>query len=111
MWSLVILCTHAGYLSAETTDRAIDDLTAIVEEDQNIFCAGSALDALSRLGHKHPNTSEDDARRARERTHDLLHSLPLRSWEPMLRSGIDAALVHDIENRDKDEPSPFTRRS
>ncbi len=111
LWSLVILSTHAGQLNNATMARAIDDLSEIVDEDNNVFCVGSALDALSRLGHKHPDTSDEYAQRARELAHDHLRSLPLRSWEPMLRSGVDATLVANIENQDENEPSPFTRRS
>ncbi|MEM7364113.1 MAG: HEAT repeat domain-containing protein [Pseudomonadota bacterium] len=111
LWSLVILCTHATHLTATTMKRAIKELSAIVEEDRNVFCAGSALDAISRLGHKHSDASDPLAQNAREQTHDLLCTLPLRSWEPMLRSGVDPSMVNTIENKDESEPSPFVRRS
>ena len=91
--------------------RAINELSKIASEDRNIFCAGSALDALSRLGHKHTNPSNPHAQNACAQTHDLLRSLPLRSWESMLRSGIDSSLVRAIEKSVEAEPSPFSQRS
>ena len=111
LWSLVILSTHASNLTGATTKRAINELSEIASEDRNIFCAGSALDALSRLGHKHTNPSNPYAQNARAQTHDLLRSLPLRSWESMVRSGIDASLVRAIEKSVGAEPSPFSQRS
>ena len=92
-------------------ERAINELSEIASEDRNIFCAGSALDALSRLGHKHTNPYNPYAQNACAKTRDLLRSLPLRSWESMLRSGIDSSLVKAIEKSVEAEPTPFSQRS
>jgi ectoine hydroxylase-related dioxygenase (phytanoyl-CoA dioxygenase family) len=89
LWSLVILCSHGTAAFGDALPATVDALASVVREDDNVFCVGSALDALARLA----NLGEDDAGcpsrvKADALLRTLLREMPIHSWEPLLRSGV-----------------------
>lgn len=84
--SLVIACTHGRMALADAYDVAVGALTEVVRTDHNIFCVGSAADALARLGAdpQTPHTLRADLDR-------LLADLPMLCWASLSRSNLRPA--------------------
>ena len=94
LWSLVILCSHGPAILGDDLAGIVTTLSGVAREDENVFCVGSALDALTRLANI---GSDDMASRAkvRELVAELLRDMPIHSWEPMVRSGLPRRAIDD----------------
>jgi ectoine hydroxylase-related dioxygenase (phytanoyl-CoA dioxygenase family) len=98
MWSMVILCSHGAAILGDMLQPTVEALTDIVHTDDNIFCVGFALDALSRLSTG--DTREQGERR--DHVLALMRELPLISWEPLSRTGFTSARARAFQH---DNPS------
>ncbi len=80
--AMVIVCTHGDGLTGEAVSSAGEALARITASETNVFAAGLALDALTRLAH---NRSEPQ-----KHLFDLLDeargSMPILCQESLLRA-------------------------
>ena len=90
LWSLVVLCSHGHSQLGNSLASAIRCLTEIVVSEKNVFCAGFAMDALTRLVRltkdesPQPSTIEDLALRLPS----ILASSPIHPIESLIRCGL-----------------------
>ena len=68
----------------------VELLTSIAQDEENVFCVGLALDALQRLSYHFPELERVVAA--------LLETLPLRSWESLVCSGLGLEMVSEFES-------------
>lgn len=87
LWSLVILCSHGPAALGDELASIAMALSAVAREDENVFCAGSALDALTRLAHIGADEMSSQ-QKAQGLVAEILRDMPIHSWEPMVRSGL-----------------------
>ena len=102
LWSLVILCSHGASVVGSNLPRLVAALARVVEEDRNLFSAGSALDALNRLARNRPGDCSAEARR---RFDTLLAEMPIRSWESLIRGGLSLDDHARLERPNKSRPA------
>ena len=89
LWSLVILCSHGTAVAGPVLEPAARALEEVVRSDENVFCVGFAMDALSRLAHLGP--AGEAAGDLQAVVEELLNESPLHCWEALVRSGLRPA--------------------
>ena len=90
LWSMVVICTHRGEVLGAMQEPLVELLTSIAQDEENVFCVGLALDALQRLSYHFPELERVVAA--------LLETLPLRSWESLVCSGLGLEMVSEFES-------------
>ncbi len=102
LWSMVILCSHGGAVAGAALESTIGALKGVIQNDQNVFCVGFAMDALNRLAHLRPQGEEAVPLVVDLQTeiYDILKGLPMRTWEALARGGLDSKVVADFEEPD-----------
>ena len=98
--SMVVLCSHGAALLGDELDPTVRALVNVVRTDENVFSVGLALDSLNRLA----NVGEGCGTGIRETLLGLLQDMPIHSWEPLVRSGLDRSLVHELDHSEIDRP-------
>ena len=98
--SMVVLCSHGTALLGDELDAAVTALVDVVRTDENVFGVGLALDALSRLA----NVGMGGDTGLRETLLGLLGDMPIHSWEPLVRSGLEPSLVYEFGQSEIDRP-------
>lgn len=99
LWSTVILAAQgADVLAANgggpALHRAVATLVAVVRTDQNVIDVGFAMDALHRLASSVGAAETDEQLLGMMQTAEaVIMEAPMRSWESLCRSGMDAAAV------------------
>ncbi|MEM7077587.1 MAG: hypothetical protein AAF513_03060 [Pseudomonadota bacterium] len=84
--ALVVLSSHSSARFASCHPALVDTLTAIAENEQNIFAAGLAYDALHRLTHaQHPDAHQEAAKQAGDK---VRATLPLLCRASLCRTTI-----------------------
>ena len=97
--SMVVLCTHGGDRLGDELQPTIAVLAEVVRSDDNVFSVGLALDALNRLAHHGPGDLG-----VQELVMDLLADMPIHSWEPLVRSGMDRSVMDQFSQAEIDRP-------
>lgn len=99
LWSTVILCTHGPQLLGRTLKPLCEALCRIIENEENIFVVGFAMDALNRLYQ----SSEFDALDMKANLKEVLLSSPLLPIECLAQSGMPRSEIQhlDLELRAK----------
>lgn len=82
--AMVVLCSHGTALLGNQLEPTVAALAAVVRTDENVFSVGLALDALNRLANL---GSRNEA--IGRTLLDLLAAMPIHSWEPLVRGGLD----------------------
>ncbi|MBT4099160.1 MAG: HEAT repeat domain-containing protein [Gemmatimonadetes bacterium] len=90
LWSVVMLCSHGAAVTGQALEVVIASLRQVVRSDENVFCVGLAMDALTRLAHL---TDEEDRSteavvQLRENLLEILGESPVRGWEALIRGGL-----------------------
>ena len=98
--SMVVLCSHGTALLGNELEPTLAALADIVRTDENVFSVGLALDSLSRLA----NGGAAHRASIRETLFDLLRDMPIHSWEPLVRSGLDPSRVHEFNQSEIERP-------
>ena len=98
--SMVVLCSHGTALLGDELQSTVTALVKVVRTDENVFSVGLALDSLNRLA----NTGSDRGTVIRETLLRLLEGMPIHSWEPLVRSGLDRSLVHEFSQSEIERP-------
>jgi len=94
LWSIVILCSHGADLLGTALGPAVDALRQIIADEENVFCVGFAMDALSRLVHlpvddtSEPIVPEPIMTDLRDQLLTILGDAPVRGWEALVRAGV-----------------------
>ena len=86
LWSMVILCSHGTATAGSALEPTARALEEVVRSDENVFCVGFAMDALSRLAHLGP--AGEAAGDLQAVVAALLDEAPLLCWEALVRSGL-----------------------
>ncbi len=99
LWSLVVLCSHGPSSLGQSLDSAIQCLTEIVTSDKNVFCAGFAMDALSRLVHLDPGESSHSSARRKlsSNLRSILATSPIHPTESLIRGGFPIEQLQTIK--------------
>ena len=106
LWSMVVLCSHGIGALGASLEATVQTLVEVVETDKNVFCVGSALDALNRLVHA------DDADESKSPPQSelaltfnrLLRDMPIQSWEPLVRGGTSLETVSKVQSLEISRP-------
>ena len=98
--SMVVLCSHGATLLRDELEPTVAALADVVRTDENVFSVGLALDSLSRLA----NDGTGHGASIRETLFGLLEDLPIHSWEPLVRSGLDPFRVHEFSQSEIERP-------
>ncbi len=98
--SMVVLCSHGAALLGDELDPTVTALADVVRTDENVFSVGLALDALCRLA----NIGKGHGTGIRETLFGLLDGMPIHSWEPLVRSGLDPAVVRELSQDEIERP-------
>ena len=98
--SMVVLCSHGAALLARELEPTVAALADVVRTDENVFSAGLALDSLNRLA----NGGAGHGASIRETLFGLLKDMPIHSWEPLVRSGLDPSRVHEFSQSEIERP-------
>ena len=98
--SMVVLCSHGAALLGEELEPTVSALADVVRTDENVFSVGLALDSLSRLA----NVGQDCGTGIRETLLGLLKDMPIHSWEPLVRSGLDPSVVREFSQAEIERP-------
>ena len=94
LWSMVILCSHGTDVLGTSFEPTVAALIDVVRHDENVFCVGSALDALNRLANATDDIERTPPKAALRATLDgLLAEMPIQSWESLVRGGIAPSAV------------------
>lgn len=89
LWSAVIICSHGPHVFGELLDALVDGLCEVVRTDKNLFCVGSAMDALTRLSWIGSEKCENrEALKIREKLPDVFASSPIRCDDSLSRAGV-----------------------
>ena len=74
-------------------------LTEVIGSDQNVFCVGYAMDALTRLANLRPRGEEVSPPIADLQANLVatLRQAPIRGWEALVRGGLSASTVAEVE--------------
>jgi hypothetical protein len=97
---MVVLCSHGAALLGDELDSTVPALVNVVRTDENVFSAGLALDSLSRLA----NGGDGGDTGIRETLLGLLEDMPVHSWEPLVRSGLEPSLVEKFSQCEIERP-------
>ena len=120
--SMVVLCSHGTAVLGNELEPTVAALADIVRTDENVFSVGLALDSLNRLANlapqkpsptgtafcpnpSRPNTpgaGNDPA--IRTTLFDLLKHMPIHSFEPLVRSGLDPSVVREFTQSEIERP-------
>ena len=98
--SMVVLCSHGGALLGNDLDPTVAALAEVVRTDENVFSVGLALDSLSRLANVGPGRDAS----IRETLLGLLKDMPIHSWEPLVRSGLEPSVVQKYSQGEIERP-------
>ena len=98
--SMVVLCSHGAALLGDEVDPTVKALVRVVRTDENVFSVGLALDSLNRLA----NAGEDPGTDIRQTLLGLLKDMPIHSWEPLVRSGLDPSVVREFSQAEIERP-------
>ncbi len=98
--SMVILCSHGTGVLGRELGPAVLALAAVVRTDENVFCVGFALDALSRLAHIRSGEGES----IHATLVGLIKKMPIHSWEPLVRGGLDRSIVGEFSQAELERP-------
>ena len=98
--SMVVLCSHGEALLGDELDPTVRALVNIVRRDENVFSVGLALDSLSRLA----NSGKGRCTGILETLLGLLKDMPIHSWEPLVRSGLDPSVVRVFSQAEIERP-------
>ena len=101
LWSLVIVASHGTAVIGSALEPLTEALHEVVRSDQNLFCVGSAMDALARLTHLTPPGQEPapEARNLRDEVIAAVNAAPVRAWDSLVCSGFDTAAIKDYADR------------
>ena len=101
LWSLVIAASHGTAVIGSALEPLTEALHEVVRSDQNLFCVGSAMDALARLTHLTPPGQEpaSEARNLRDEVIAAVNAAPVRAWDSLVCSGFDTAAIKDYADR------------
>ena len=104
LWSTVILCSHGPASLGTALKTLVDALANVVQTDQNLFCVGSAMDALARLAWITPDGIETIAQqRIRRLIPTVFATSPIRCDDALVRSGMPLADLQMSRKIDPDE--------
>ena len=98
--SMVVLCSHGAALLREELEPTVAALADVVRTDENVFSVGLALDSLNRLA----NGGAGHGASIRKTLFGLLKEMPIHSWEPLVRSGLDPSRVHEFGQSEIERP-------
>ena len=99
LWSVVILCSHGAGVTGLALDSVITSLRHVVRSDENVFCVGLAMDALTRLAHLAVGEEQNNEAvvQLRESLLEILGESPVRAWEALIRGGLGAQTLGAFE--------------
>ena len=104
LWSAVILGSHGPNVFGEQLDPFVDCLCHVVRTDKNLFCVGSAMDALTRLSWLPSSDIENRAAsEIRQRLPEVFASSPIRCDDSLSRAGTSIPALLESRKRDADE--------
>ncbi|MCY3839756.1 MAG: phytanoyl-CoA dioxygenase family protein [Gammaproteobacteria bacterium] len=98
--SMVVLCSHGAALLRDGLEPTVAALVDIVRTDANVFSVGLALDSLNRLANVEPGKGNA----IRKELLGLLEDMPIHSWEPLVRSGLDPSVVREFSQAEIERP-------
>ena len=98
--SMVVLCSHGAQRLGDELEPTVAALSEIVRTDENVFSVGLALDSLNRLA----NIGEGPGTGIRETLLRLLEDMPIHSWEPLVRSGLDPSIIREFSQAEIERP-------
>lgn len=98
--SMVVLCSHGAALLGEELKPTVAALADVVRTDENVFSVGLALDSLNRLA----NIGKGPVTGIRATLLGLLEAMPIHSWEPLVRSGLDPSVVREFSQAEIERP-------
>ena len=98
--SMVVLCSHGTALLGDELDSTVKALVNVVRTDENVFSVGLALDSLSRLA----NGGNGGDTGIRASLLSLLEDMPIHSWEPLVRSGLEPSMVQQYSQGEIERP-------
>ena len=98
--SMVVLCSHGTAHLGDEVDPTVKALVNVVRTDENVFSVGLALDSLNRLANVEP--AKGNA--IRKTLLGLLEDMPIHSWEPLVRSGLDPSVVREFSQAEIERP-------
>lgn len=80
-------------------DSVITSLRHVVRSDENVFCVGLAMDALTRLAHLAVGEEQNNEAvvQLRESLLEILGESPVRAWEALIRGGLGAQTLGAFE--------------
>ena len=103
----MILCSHGTAALGDALPATVDALAKVVREDDNVFCVGSALDALARLADFGPHSGRTPNRGELCTLVDaLVRDMPIHSWEPLVRSGLTRHMIATCQAAETDIARP-----
>ena len=103
LWSAVIVCSHGPHIFADQLDPFVEALCEVVRTDKNLFCVGSAMDALTRLSWIGSEQSENrEALKIREKLPDVFASSPIRCDDSLSRAGVAVTELLDSRKLEAD---------
>jgi len=97
LWSMVILCSHGAAVTGAALESTVLALKEVMQNDQNVFSVGFAMDALNRLAHLQPQDEGPSISQLQTDVLALLGELPIRSWEALVRGGLSSRTVSEFE--------------
>ena len=99
LWSIVIFCSHGCEIIGPTLDALVISLKEVIRNDENIISVGFAIDALNRLANLRPEDSEilPLVNDLKADFPSLLGELPMHCWEALVRGGLSASTVAEVE--------------
>ena len=107
LWSLVILCSHGPGVLGDALAPTVETLAEVARKDENVFCVGSALDALTRLATLGTDEEPLSTRaKVRELLETLLRDMPIHSWEPLVRSGLSRQTIAECQAAESEIERP-----
>jgi hypothetical protein len=92
LWSIVIHCSHGTGVLEQALESTISALREVVRNDENVFCVGFALDALTRLTNLHPDNEPVTplVSDLQKNLIPILGESSVRGWESLVRGGLSA---------------------
>jgi ectoine hydroxylase-related dioxygenase (phytanoyl-CoA dioxygenase family) len=97
LWSIVILSSHGAALAGTALEPTVTALKTIIRNEENVICVGFAMDALNRLANLNAQAEIPLVSDLRDGLITSLKESPVRSWEALVRGGLDAAALAEFK--------------
>ena len=90
LWAMVMVCSHGADKLGNALEEVIETMRTVIEQDQNVFSVGLAMDVLQRLiSIPCANPEPSEVKKLRLEIGAIFAHTPIYSLEALVASGMD----------------------